>query len=154
MKRMRSVLAMFVAVIIATMSVTPVFAAEDATVDVVESGELTSDKGADVMPLGSGSYTIGDPGERYVEVFRYSSGYSGPITITVENFNPILYQVDIMANGKQGLLFQEDNWMKAECKKAYIPSAHGGAVVSLQVRIKPRAQLITSDRAFTVGVSW
>lgn len=154
MKRVRNFLAMmFVFAICASMT-TPVFAAESDSGfsdQLVIIGGTGGDEGG-VMPLLSQEdYTIGKPSERYVRVVNEPGGINRVVHIEVLGFNSILYQVDAQVFDGQGLLWSEDNCTKASNSVAI---ECGPTAVAVWVRIKPRAALVTGDKAFMVRVTY
>lgn len=158
MKHIKKFLATALAVAMTLSISVPTFAAEPAlndteqevaTVVVADEGG-TDDYG--VMPLlETNYYWIGSPSSQYVRIAYDANGLNRLLSINVESFNGALYQVDIEMVGNSGLIWSEDNCTKTGSSRTF---ECGSNVTTVYLRIKPRAALITGDRAFRVRVEY
>lgn len=119
---------------------------------MIDAASSEDENGVGIMPLVTqNDFTIGKPSELYTRVVDEQGGIDRVVHIEVLNFNPILYQVDVQVFGRNGLLWSEDNCTKANSSIAIQCDA---TAVAVWVRIKPRAALVTGDKAFTVRVTY
>lgn len=102
-------------------------------------------------PMYTNYYWVGSPHEQWVLVVNNQNGINSTVKLTIEDFNAVLYQMDIKLNGRDGLLYQLDNCTKWGNEYS---CWCGSDVVGVWVRIQPRAALITGDRSFRVKVEY
>lgn len=159
MTKIRKTIALLLALAIVTITTTS--GASAAVVadnhgdgeEVAQTIALQNAAETGIMPLRDSHYfTIGAPNANIpVNVYTaptLKSPLSGLVTVNVLNFNAILYQVDIWVYNKSGLLWHEDNWTKLGDSNVFTAVN----VTAIDIRIAPRAGLITPQRAFTVEV--
>lgn len=158
MRHIKKFLATALAVVMTLSISVPAFAAEPA-LDVAEQEVAVAAVAADgdkddygVMPLlTTNYYWIGSPGEQYTQIAYSRYGLNCLLAVNIEDFNSVLYQVDIEMVGNNGLIWREDNCMKMDSGRTF---ECGLDVTTVYLRIKPRAALITGDRAFRVRVEY
>lgn len=157
MLKLRKTIALLLTLTIAVITATS--SASAATITSDDSKEQTtqtitlSDAENGIMPLRTSYYyDIGAPNENIPVNVYMAPDLNHPLsdlfTVNVLNFNPILYQVDIRVYNKNGLLWQEDNWTKLGSSNSFTAVN----VTAVDIRIAPRAGLITPPKAFTVEV--
>ncbi len=109
------------------------------------------------LPSNGVPVLIGDSADeaRMVEVFHYQSGYRGPITIHVLDFNTSKYQVRIMVYGTDGLLFRNDDWMPNSNLQT-INASGEQKIQAIFIGIAPRPKLLFQApyKEFQVVTSW
>ncbi len=128
---------------------TPVLAAEPAPEQSVEVN-LTATNDTAIMPYSTAHpYQIGS---NFVAI-PCSFGVNGGIfSVIVENFAPNDYQMDIIMNGRNGMLWQEEDCLHNSSNRAFECSSE---VRSISLRIRPRNRWFPAkEKAFDVKVSW
>lgn len=88
-----------------------------AEIDIADDNHVASNEANNIQPLNElpykESFWVGDSAEKaqMVRIFSYPSGYRGPITVNIMDFNPKKYKAYVMIYGTAGLLLRDDDWM-------------------------------------------
>lgn len=101
-----------------------------------------------IMPFNTSTYYMG--ASNTFTTINVSFGATGGLfAVSVPNFQPWQYRMDIMMWGSSGLLWQEDDCLKYAIGRGF---QCGGNVKRISLRIVPRD--FASPRDFTVNISW
>lgn len=162
-KLKKSIALVLVLVIVVAITTSSAFAiaAEDNGNNEQAVSQISppSDENSGITPLRNtygpftvGGYIDGTQKERgpvnIYSAMNINNPLNGLVTINVLNFNPVFYQLDIWIYNKSGLLRHEDNWTKLGSSNVFTAVN----VTAIDIRIKPRADLITKPKAFEVEI--
>lgn len=127
---------------------TPVLAAEPEPNQSTEV-DLETANSATITPYGTTrTYRIGTD---FVSI-PCSFPPDGLFSVIVDNFAPNDYQMDIIMNGRNGMLWQEDDCLHSSNNRVF---TCGTDVTHILLRIRPRNRWFpASPKAFTVRASW
>lgn len=139
-------------VLLASITLTPTATALAAEVDTAATTQqivIDTNDESDIVPLYIDNYYW--VGARDVQIASNSNGTINNLTISVENFNSALYQVNISMYGNNGKIWSEDNCTKLSNTRTF---QCGSDVVRVYLRIAPRAGMVTGEKSFRVKVTY
>lgn len=149
--RINKVSAVLLSAMMIASTSTPVLAAEtDQSAAVIITDSETSDDTAVTTYSVAHPYQIGSD---FVNIPASFGSRGGIFSVIVEDFAPNDYQMDIIMNGRNGTLWQEDDCLHSSSNRAFECSSE---VRSISLRIIPRNRLLFPARpkTFTVKASW